>query len=510
MMDMRTVRALALTAGGLAFACSGSAGKDGAMGMTGATGATGVAGPTGAPGVGGVTGPTGGGIAGATGATGAVGATGSDGAMGAVGATGPQGQTLTLSVRAQRGLAIAPVALSTAGASQADLEKIGNGSYIVNAIADCNGCHQHPNMAGPPDYLAGGTPFMLGPGLTVWTRNLTPEPTTGLKLTEDQFVTVFRTGLDVRNSTTSTATQQSLIVMPWPTFRWMKDSDIKSIYAYLKAIPPVLNQTPPDAKGPLAMIPPLPFSGTYDEGDVPRPLPDASAPDPDDFLRGMAIQPLADPMGFDMMSADEQGKFARGSYIVNSQGDCVGCHTNFQGQPRVPMPGPNYQKINTGFYLSGGHVFEIPPPLVPLFGEVRSMSRDLTGQANGFIPPDGTFRHFVQLITTGKHPDTGRKIGWPMPVDVFKNMTLDDLEAIYTYVTNIPRRTGAGDKLTQDPAIYCDAMTPCPNGYSCTMATNECAGNMCAGNGDCAACQVCNVGSCVAPMAGDPCTINGI
>src|SRR5215468_4918259 len=40
--------------------------------------------------------------------------------------------------RIQRGLEIAPVPLNLAGKNRA---LVGLGSYIVNAVADCNGCH---------------------------------------------------------------------------------------------------------------------------------------------------------------------------------------------------------------------------------------------------------------------------------------------------------------------------------------------------------------------------------
>src|SRR6266550_4693571 len=57
--------------------------------------------------------------------------------------------------RIKLGFAIAPVPLNLAGKNRA---LVGLGSYIVNAVGDCNGCHS----AGPPtEFLAGGNPFFL-------------------------------------------------------------------------------------------------------------------------------------------------------------------------------------------------------------------------------------------------------------------------------------------------------------------------------------------------------------
>ncbi len=145
----------------------------------------------------------------------------------------------------------------------------------------------------------------------------------------------------MRNSTITANPPQMLIVMPWPNYRWMKDSDLKAIYSYLKVIPAVDNTVPVDQKGPLAFAQPLPEPTNYNEGNVVRELPPAGVEDPFDFLRGMAISPVADPPNFDSLPADVQGLFARGSYLVNSISACNDCHTNdaARGGARVQMPG---------------------------------------------------------------------------------------------------------------------------------------------------------------------------
>jgi hypothetical protein len=59
--------------------------------------------------------------------------------------------------RIRRGFDIAPVPLNLQGKNRA---LVGLGSYIVNAVGDCNGCHS----AGPPtEFAPTGNPYQLSP-----------------------------------------------------------------------------------------------------------------------------------------------------------------------------------------------------------------------------------------------------------------------------------------------------------------------------------------------------------
>jgi hypothetical protein len=104
-----------------------------------------------------------------------------------------------------------------------------------------------------------------------------------------------------------------------------------------------------------------------------------------------------------------------------------------------------------------------------------------------------------------------------MPYDHFRNMTEDDLVALYTYLSTLATtqpRVDAGntinDKVTQGIAIWCDDTHACPTlpqgagTFTChkdATIGNECTGNACASDEDCGACQTCNTGThvCEAP-----------
>ncbi len=101
-----------------------------------------------------------------------------------------------LAARVAQGFAIAPVPLATEGKTREELNRIGYGSYLVNAISACRDCHSTEG------HFTGGRAFNLGPHGVVYGRNVTPDPATGLQLTESQFVEALRTGKDFRPGAT--------------------------------------------------------------------------------------------------------------------------------------------------------------------------------------------------------------------------------------------------------------------------------------------------------------------
>lgn len=176
--------------------------------------------------------------------------------------------------RIEQGFEIAPVPLNLEGKNRA---LVGLGSYLVNAVAACNDCHD----AGPPtQYAPGGNPFFgqpkkinsatyLGGGQdfgallpgspNIVSRNLTPDktglPEGGRPFPE--FLQIMRTGVDLDHlhppcSSTVTANclpppfdGDLLQIMPWPTFQSLSEHDVRAIYEYLSAIPCIEGPPPP-------------------------------------------------------------------------------------------------------------------------------------------------------------------------------------------------------------------------------------------------------------------------
>jgi hypothetical protein len=245
-------------------------------------------------------------------------------------------------------------------------------------------------------------------GDKVYARNLTPDTKTGMKLTEAEFVEAMRTGKDYK----AEGTPEQLIVMPWALFRWMTEEDLKSIYAYLRKVPAVDNPVPDDIKGAAAAAQPVPFPGSYTDGEVSRPLPAEKDSGVLNMERGLALQTLADPTALATLSNIEKAQYARGSYLVNAVGDCNGCHTNPQ---RDFAPGPNNLKIPVSQWLSGGQTWFVPPGLDALTKTTRTMTGNLLGVSNGAIPKL-TYEQFRTIILEGKvtHGSVTRPLAFPM------------------------------------------------------------------------------------------------
>lgn len=159
---------------------------------------------------------------------------------------GPGDNSASESSKIQIGYAIAPVPLNMTGKNPA---LVGLGSYIVNAQADCAGCHSTPQYApggdphlGQPEmtnaatYLSGGGE-LFGPFVP---RNLTPNRD-GLPagLTLEQFLQVLDTGADLKHRPPFVPSESNdlLQVMPWPVFGKMTTREKRAIYEFLRAIP---------------------------------------------------------------------------------------------------------------------------------------------------------------------------------------------------------------------------------------------------------------------------------
>jgi len=167
-------------------------------------------------------------------------------------------------------LATLPVIVLAVGRSRATRAaevRVARGRYLVSVIG-CNDCHTPLKMGphGPePDlsrFLSGHpeamrvTPPAAPQGAWLWsgiatntafagpwgvsyTANLTPDRNTGLGIwTEDMFLRAIRTGRHMGTS------REIAPPMPWPAFRNATDEDLKSIFAYLRTIPPVANHVP--------------------------------------------------------------------------------------------------------------------------------------------------------------------------------------------------------------------------------------------------------------------------
>jgi cytochrome c553 len=138
---------------------------------------------------------------------------------------------------------------------------VARGEYLVR-IAACDDCHTpksdiatmtldmgrrlsgRPQTTLPPTEPTKPGEVSASPDFTAWwgpwgvsyTANLTPDPETGIgrRYTEASFIATMRTGKKPEG-------EPLLPPMPWPTYKYMTDEDLKALYAYLQTLTPVNN-----------------------------------------------------------------------------------------------------------------------------------------------------------------------------------------------------------------------------------------------------------------------------
>lgn len=145
--------------------------------------------------------------------------------------------------------------------------RVERGKYLVSVLG-CNDCHTPLKMgpkgperdytrllSGHPEQLQVGEaprvpePWMMtmvstgtafaGPWGTTFAMNLTPDVNTGIGIwTEEMFMRAIRDGRHWGQS------RPIMPPMPWDVYRNLTDEDLKSVYAFLRTIPPIHNRIP--------------------------------------------------------------------------------------------------------------------------------------------------------------------------------------------------------------------------------------------------------------------------
>lgn len=205
--------------------------------------------------------------------------------------------------------------------------------------------------------------------------NLTPDRETGAgRWTDDQFVRAIREGIGHDG-------RALFPMMPYEHYREMSDEDLASVVVYLRSLPAVRHDLP--------------------ETEIIFPV---------KYLIRSVPEPLASPVNNSDASWDV---VKRGAHLVHMAG-CVDCHTPMVKGRQVE-----------GMEFSGGEVFPGP------WGEVASAN--LTPDASGIPYYDESL--FISVIRTGYVG--ARPLSPIMPVMVYKNLSDDDLKAMFAYLRTL-------------------------------------------------------------------------
>jgi mono/diheme cytochrome c family protein len=267
------------------------------------------------------------------------------------------------------------VALIATASAETLLER---GSYLVNAVMGCDGCHT-PRPGGVFDMskrFSGGSQIWDEKTFTVRGSNITSDPETGIgSWSEADIKRALTEG--VRPSGVPLAPQ-----MPFAFYKVLTPRDLDAVAAYIKSVAPVHNQVP------------LPVYKAAMHAEL---IPEAEKPIAEELLR-------------------DQVK--RGFYLATIA-HCMECHS------RRPDGSQDYVNWNG----KGGYLFKGP------YGEIaaRNISSHKTAGIGAW-----TDAEIKRALTQGIGRD-GRAFKLPMARQVyFSKMTDGDVDAIVAWVRTIP------------------------------------------------------------------------
>lgn len=160
-------------------------------------------------------------------------------------------------------------------------------------------------------------------------------------------------------------------------------------------------------------------------------------------LASFSVKASEGPAASDAERQAERVK--RGDYLVNSMG-CGDCHTPMKMGANGPEP-------DMDRFLSGHPATEkLPPPPAPSGPWIVSVSatgtawagpwgvsytQNLTGDPETGVAGTYTEEQFIMTLREGKKQGRGRAILPPMPWQVIRNLTDEDLKSIYAYLKTV-------------------------------------------------------------------------
>ena len=259
--------------------------------------------------------------------------------------------------------------------------RLARGQYLADDLLGCFDCHgEHdwkkhdaPLIAGTAG--AGYADFPLAglPGRVI-PPNITPDPETGAgNWSDDQLARAIREGIGHDG-------HALFPFMSYPDYRALSDEDLASVIVYIRSLPPVLREIPKTE---------ITFPVKYLMRSVPQPV----------------TEPVPEP--------DRSNPGVYGKYLVTIAG-CTDCHTPQSKGQNIP-----------GMDFAGGLILEGP------WGRIASAN--ITPDPSGISYYDEAL--FVQTMRTGYVK--ARELNQIMPWWHFRNLTDDDLKAIFAYVRTL-------------------------------------------------------------------------
>ncbi|MBC7851110.1 MAG: c-type cytochrome [Chitinophagaceae bacterium] len=265
-----------------------------------------------------------------------------------------------------------------------DSSIIARGREIVIGPAHCGSCHSLYDTdslvsLGQDPIMTGGVTFKL-PFATLYSRNITPDPETGIgKRTDKEIARLLRYGVN----------PDGTAVLDFMPFHDVSDEDMTAIISYLRSLKPVRNKIPDHEWNIMGNV-----------------------------LKAFLVKPVG-PSAEVPKTVKRDTSAEYGKYLALSVANCNGCHTErdmtggFIGEP----------------FAGGSPMTETgKEPLIP-----PNLTMDSSSRIFGWKQEDFIARVRVGRVIKHSH----------MPWNSYKLMADNDLKAIYNYLKTLkPVKTG--------------------------------------------------------------------
>jgi mono/diheme cytochrome c family protein len=289
---------------------------------------------------------------------------------------------------------------ATAFRASASPQRLQRGRYLVEGVAHCFECHSRQdykhNFGQPKPGTKGAGEIVKNEAFDgvpfpdgLVHPNITPDKKTGAGTWGDA-----QFEQAIRHGIGHDG-RELLDFMPYAFFKSMTDEDVASVIVYIRSLPAVRNRLP--------------------KRNLPFPV-------------KVNLHPEMEPP----LTPDASEQVKHGWYLV-LMAQCNDCHTpnDEHGNPRTDM------------MFGGGARMKGP------WGDV--VTPNITPDPSGISHYDEVM--FIKMIRTGRASGGVRQLNSFMPYSYFRNMTDEDLKAIFAYLRTVkPVRHHVDNS---EPPVYC-------------------------------------------------------
>jgi mono/diheme cytochrome c family protein len=270
-----------------------------------------------------------------------------------------------------------------------DPEVIKRGEYVAHSIAHCSICHATREVTearkpGEHPAMSGGFEWKMGPMGTLYSRNITPDPETGIGKWSDEDL-----GRAIKWGVGPDGKLLPFMSMAVPA---LADEDVMAVVSYIRSTAPVKLQNKP-----------------HEVGVIMKWMATKMGPD---FRK-----PFFDNLKY--VAAVEEPSIARGEYLARGPATCVGCHTAFDMMAFKIKDPP----------FAGSDMAE-PDHENP---EMEFAAPNLTPDPETGHIAKWDQNQFIQRFRAGRLVKTSK-----MPWEAFREMTDSDLKSVYMFLQSLP------------------------------------------------------------------------